>query len=117
MNTREIAKEYRLSKWAQVIKTCKESGKTIKDFCKDNGINENAFFYWQRKLRETACRGLTEPGDSKGIAPAGWVRLNPPNPQSADDGILIEINGCHITVKGNTDLELLKNVCSVLRSL
>jgi putative transposase len=117
MNIREVAKEYCLNQWAQISKARKESGRSVKDFCKDNGISRKAYFYWQRKLRAVACKGLTESNDSKGIVPAGWVKLNPPNPQSADDGILIEINGCHITVKGNTDLELLKNICSILRSL
>ena len=117
MNTREVAKEYRLNQWAQIIKARKESGRSVKDFCKDNGISRNAYFYWQRKLREVACKGLTESNDSEGIVPAGWVRLNPEKPQSVDESILIEINGCHITVKGNTYLELLKKVCSILRSL
>jgi putative transposase len=117
MNTQKIAKEYRLSQWAQIIQARKESGKSVKDFCEDAGVNRNAYFYWQRKLRETAYKNLKEAEESKDVVPGGWVRLSPVKPQYADDGILIEINGCHITVKGNTDLELLKNVCVMLRSL
>ena len=117
MDTHKIAKEYRLSQWAQIIQARNESGKSVKDFCKDSGVNKNAYFYWQRKLRETACKGLIGPDESKGIVPDGWVRLSSAKPQYADEGISIEINGCHIAVKGGTDLELLKNVCSVLRSL
>jgi putative transposase len=55
--------------------------------------------------------------ETKEVVASGWVRLRPAKPQYADGGILIEINDCQITVKSNTDLELLKNVCSVLRSL
>jgi putative transposase len=117
MDTRKVAKEYRLSQWAQIIQARIESGKSIKDFCEEAGVNKNAYFYWQRKLREAACKGLTEANESKEIVPGGWVRLSPIKPQYADDGISIEINGCQITVKGNTDLKLLKNVCGVLRSL
>jgi len=117
MNTQKIAKEYRLSQWAQIIQACKESGKSIKDFCEDTGVNKSAYFYWQHKLREAACKGLAEAEESKEIVPGGWVRLSPVKPQYAESSILIEINGCHITVNGDTDLELLKNVCSVLRSL
>jgi putative transposase len=118
MDTQKITKEYRLSQWAQIIQARNESGKSVKDFCEDAGINKNSYFYWQRKLREAACNGLTGATDeSKEIVPDGWVRLSPVKPQYADDGISIEINGCHITVKGNTDLELLKSVCGVLRSL
>ena len=117
MDTQKITKEYRLSQWAQIIKARNESGKSIKEFCEDTGISKHAYFYWLRKLRQTACKDLTPAEESSVIVPNGWIRLNPAKPQCTDDGILIELNGCHITVKGNTDLELLKNVCSVLRSL
>lgn len=117
MDTRKATKEYRLSQWAQIIKAKNESGKSIKEFCEDTGISKHAYFYWLRRLRQTACKDLTPEEGSSVIVPDGWIRLNPTKPQCTDDGILIEVNGCHITVKGNTDLELLKNVCSVLRSL
>lgn len=81
------------------------------------GVNKNAYFYWQRKLREAACKDLTEADGSREIVAGGWVRLNLAKPEYGRDGITIEINGCHITVKGDTDLELLKGVCGVLRSL
>mgnify|MGYP001311844623 FL=1 len=117
MDTRKIATEYRLSQWAQIIQARKESGKSVKDFCEDTGISRHAYFYWQRKLREASCKDLVEAAETKEVVASGWVRLRPAEPQYADGGILIEINDCQITVKSDTDLELLKNVCSVLRSL
>lgn len=117
MNTRKIAKEYRLSQWAQIITARDESGKSIKKFCEDAGISRYAYFYWQRKLREKALSELTIAEESTKNIPDGWVKLNPEKPQYTNEGISIEINGCHITVKGNTDLKLLKDVCGVLKSL
>ena len=55
MNTREIAAEYRLSHWAQVMRERSESGLSIKAFCENAGFHENIYYYWQRKLRESAC--------------------------------------------------------------
>jgi putative transposase len=117
MDTRKVAKEYRLNQWAQIIKARNESGKSVKDFCEDAGVSRNAYFYWQRKLRKAACKDLTVADESAVIVANGWVKLNPVRPQYEDDGILIEINGCRITVKGDTDLGLLKSVCGALRSL
>lgn len=117
MDTRKIAKEYRLRQWTQIIQARMESGKSVKDFCEDSGVSKNAYYYWQRKLREAACKDLAEANDSKEIVPVGWIKLNSEKPHYADDSIMVEINNCHITVKCGTDLELLKNVCSVLRSL
>lgn len=60
MNTREIAEEYRLSHWEQVMRKRQESGLSIKAFCKKAGFHENVYYYWQRKLREAACEQMTE---------------------------------------------------------
>ena len=56
MNTSAIAKEYRLSHWAGIIRERTESGLSIRDYCKQAGFHENIYFYWQRKLREATCR-------------------------------------------------------------
>lgn len=118
MDTRKITKEYRLSQWTEIIQARNESGKSIKEFCENNGISKHAFFYWQRKLRQEACKELAVTDETINVVPNGWIKLNPSKkPQCSDGSILIELNGCHITVKGNTDLKLLKNVCSVLRTL
>lgn len=58
INTREIAQEYRLSHWAQVMRERTESGLSIKAYCKQIGICANTYFYWQRRLREAACEKL-----------------------------------------------------------
>jgi len=58
MNTRDIAAEYRLAHWAGIMREREESGLSIKAFCEKAGFHENRYFYWQKKLRETACEGL-----------------------------------------------------------
>ena len=54
INTREIAEEYRLTHWAQVMQERSQSGLTIKAFCRQIGICTNTYFYWQRRLRQAA---------------------------------------------------------------
>ena len=46
--------EYRLREWAQIHRRCQESGLSNRAFCRQNGIAEKTFYYWLRKLRETA---------------------------------------------------------------
>jgi hypothetical protein len=59
MDTRKIASEYRLAQWGQMIQARVQSGQSIKEFCASVGVSRNAYFYWQRKLREAACAELT----------------------------------------------------------
>ena len=58
INTREVAEEYRMSHWAQIMRERIESGLSIKAFCRQMGICGNTYFYWQRKLRKAACEAL-----------------------------------------------------------
>lgn len=119
MDTQKVATEYRLSQWVQVIQAQQESGQNIKDFCLAAGISRNAYFYWQRKLRKMACTELAKTEEPKNIVPNGWVQLAPPQPQSQQTKatLNIEINGCRVTAEADTDPELLKKVCRVLRSI
>ena len=54
MSVSSTTKEYRLSKWFPIVKTCRESGMTVKAWCEQHDVNEKQFYYWQRQLREAA---------------------------------------------------------------
>jgi hypothetical protein len=45
------------------------------------------------------------------------MQLTPKQAQHAKETLDIAINGCHVTVNAETDPELLKKVCRVLRLL
>lgn len=54
MKTRQITAEYREAHWAQIMQERRESGQSIRAYCKGAEIHENVYYYWQRKLREAA---------------------------------------------------------------
>jgi putative transposase len=112
INTREIAAEYRLEHWAGVIRERSESGLTIKAFCESAGLHPNSYFYWQRKLREAACR---EPAGALPL-PSGWTAAVP-SQMCAPMTLPIEIGKCRVIADQNTDEGLLAKVCRVLASL
>lgn len=117
MDTRIVAAEYRMAQWAQTIKTRIERGQSIKDFCRVEGISKNAYFYWQKKLREAACTEHMTKGETKAVVPGGWARVTAVPMSQATDALTVEINGCHVTVTASTDPGLLKKVCMALRTL
>ncbi|MDD4121717.1 MAG: IS66 family insertion sequence element accessory protein TnpB [Eubacteriales bacterium] len=117
MDTQKVAAEYRMSQWVQIIQARADSGQSIKDFCQTTGISRNAYFYWQKKLRKSACAELAEKDEPRSISPGGWVQLASGPMQQTAEALKIEINGCHITVTTETDHSLLTKVCHTLRSL
>jgi putative transposase len=116
MDTQKATAEFRMSQWAKIIQARLDSGQSIKEFCRTNGISRNAYFYWQKKLREKACTAI-EAEETRSIVPGGWMHLAPKRECTAKEALGIEINGCNITVNAGTDFELLKEVCRVLMSL
>jgi len=110
MNSRAVAIEYRLSQWAQTMQERVANGESIDEFCLRRGISRNKYFYWQKKLRETACQQLEtlrqESGQAGFSVPSfaevkleqSPTRLCLPEPDGKkQDQICIETGGVRIT--------------------
>jgi len=107
MNTRAIAVEYRLSHWSQIIQERSNSGLSVRAYCENAGINENAYYYWLKKLREAAIEGISpNQSDQQPTSPAQPVFAElklPPRPTlmspatSHQDQICIETAGMRLT--------------------
>lgn len=44
--------QVRLAHWAEIMRVRKESGQTVRAWCRENGVVEKTYYYWQRKLRK-----------------------------------------------------------------
>ncbi|MCL2578162.1 MAG: IS66 family insertion sequence element accessory protein TnpB [Defluviitaleaceae bacterium] len=129
MNTREIASEYRKAQWTQIIQERVASGESISKYCDSRGIRRNRYFYWQRKLRELACKELLSevkmnPNDGgrstsgTSLAP-GWALCEQSESEIEADtsSVIVEIGKFRIIVGVSTGYEHLEKVCRVLVSL
>ena len=119
MDTRKTAAEYRLSQWTQVIQIRKSTGQSVKDFCTSEGISKSTYLYWQRKLREAACTefSMQEAISSSSLIPKGWAGIETKKSTCAEAELTIDIKGCRIIVKDDTDLDQLAKVCRLLKAL
>ncbi len=127
MKTREIAKAYRLSQWSQALQERLSTGESIKAFCQSRGISRNTYFYWQRKLRETACSKLStqQEAEEKSLIPNGWTVCTPKETAvaleektiAASNSVTVEIGKCRVEVTVGTDSGLLAKACRILASL
>jgi putative transposase len=114
MNTREIATEYRKSQWAQALREMKENGESVKSFCARKGVSKNTYFYWQRKLRESACLELQAVVGENVLAPSGWAVCEEPKVDTGRGTITIEIGNSRIVARADVSAEHLEKVCRVL---
>ena len=127
INTREVAAEYRLSYWAQIVQKRTRSGSSIRAYCKQIGISENTYFYWQRRLRKAACEQLVKfESEQKSITQPCFVEIaiaekpeltvlgTPSAPASPTSHLHIKAAGVEITAESTYPPERL---AALLREL
>ena len=94
--------EYRAQTWAMLIRECKASGMTNKEFCEQRGVSEKSFYYWQKKLRT----------DLLEAALPQLVTLDPaPTPVEL---LQISFRGAELKLPAGVDIEA---VAALLRSI
>jgi hypothetical protein len=103
MNTKEATAEYRLHHWSRIIKEQRESGLNIREFCANTEIPEWQYYYWQKRLRETACKEFSKLQTTTELQTSHKfteVRLFEPPTVTANAGqhhVSVEISGVRLT--------------------
>lgn len=64
----KITHQMRLQQWSKIISECLASGQNKTAWCKQNGISDKKFFYWQKILRREAY-ALAETSNDKTLIP------------------------------------------------
>ena len=117
MNTREIAVEFRLAHWAQIMQERVASGMSIKAYCKTNGIGANTYFYWQKKLRAAAAQQLAAAAqpERQALVPSGWTAVTEDiaTPEQ-ESSLTLRVGGVEVQVRQGFDEALLASVCRAL---
>ena len=129
VNTREVAAEYRLTHWAQIVKERTKSGSSIRAYCTQIGICENTYFYWQRRLRNAACEQLSKfESQQKSAMQPGFVEIEvaelpvpvlpaPTAPASQPSQLHIKAVGVEITADSTYPPEQLATLLRELQQL
>ena len=103
----QIKRNSSLAEWAEMVRTCKNSGLTVKAWCKEQGLNEKTYYYRQKQL----CNALPE---KAGNAIQFAEIRQPVIDGTPEDGIHIRIGTADISVHSNADLDLLREVLRIV---
>lgn len=119
MNTREVAKQYRLNKWTEIVRECRSSGQTISAWCADHDINPKSYYYWLRKVREAACEALPSVGSQANpIVPVN-IPASTASTASADkevlSDILIHFGSVTLEIRNQASATLIENTLRALQ--
>ncbi len=58
VNVTDLKTQMHMREWAKLIEACQDSGLSIKQWCLQNNLPESQYYYYLKKLRLEACKGL-----------------------------------------------------------
>ncbi len=90
-----------MDEWRQRIIDCQSSGKSIKVWCRENGVATSSYYHYLRKIRESV------------LEENQLVSIEKP---TISEGIRIESAGITVTLPDTVSAEQLTAILSALKS-
>lgn len=101
-----VKKEIKLRQWTEMVKCRKESGMTVSEWCKENGINLKTYYYRLKRVRQAVC-GEIEHHDI--------VPVEPVCECDEDKRIRLMVDDIIVDVPDSFNAETLKRLLGVLK--
>jgi hypothetical protein len=103
------------SKWRHTLARHRDSGLTVREFCRVEGVKESGFHYWKRELKR---RGEERPSSARRVKTT-WKARPSLVPVTLRDGWLVPVeislaSGRIVRVSSGCDEPLLRMVIGVL---
>lgn len=97
----------KLALWAERVKACRSSGRTVKDWCKESGIREQTYYRWQKRLFEMA-RQQQE---------GRFAEITPERVEHVDGiAVTVRVAGAEVDIRSGADAATVETVLRVLKS-
>ncbi len=97
----------KLAQWAERISECRNSGLSVKTWCKGNGICEQTYYRWQKRLFELAK--VQQAVQFAEVTPAQPVR-------SGNVAVTVRVAGAEADVYSGADAAAVETVLRILKS-
>lgn len=117
MNIREYNESIHLSEWTKMVGECRNSGKTVKAWCSENGISAKTYYYRQKKVCSAMrnMRGSAALPAKRSDSEVGFVEMAPGLRQMAGGtAIRIWLGNAEVHVHNGAEAETVE---AALRAL
>jgi len=96
----------KLALWAGRISDCRNSGQNVKTWCRENGICEQTYYKWQRKLFEMA----------KTQQEVQFAEVTPSAARLGNVAVTVRIAGAEADICNGADVATVETVLRILKS-
>ena len=97
----------KLALWAGRISECRNSGQNVKTWCRENGICEQTYYKWQRRVFE-----MTQAQQEVSFAEVTPVRTV----RSGNVAVTVRIAGAEADIHSGADAATVETVLRILKS-
>ena len=97
----------KLALWAGRISECRNSGMAVKTWCQENGVCEQTYYKWQRRLFEMAQ--AQQKVQFAEVTPAQPVRCG-------NVAVTVRISGAEADIHSGADAATVETVLRILKS-
>ena len=105
MNVQYINNDFKTKQWMQRIKECRESGLSVRKWCRQNNLCEQTYYNWLKKLRTLAVESGALPAQT-------FVSLDQVDQEK--ENIIITRGSIRIEFPSDTDIETITRMIGAL---
>ena len=99
----------RLALWAERISACRSSGQKVNAWCKANGICEQTYYKWQKRLFEIAQ--VEQEAQFVEVTPVQMLSVSP-----GGVAVTIRISGMEAEIHNGANAATVETVLRILKS-
>ena len=96
----------KLALWAGKISECRSSGLSVKTWCKENGVCEQTYYKWQRRLFDMA----------QAQQEVRFAEATPPVVHCGNVAVTVRIAGAEADIHTGADAAAVETVLRILKS-
>ena len=96
----------RLRLWTERVTACRSSGKSVRQWCQENGVAEKTYYYWQRRIYEL----------TKAKAEPVFAEVVTPQTQRTEIAAVIHSGSVSVEIRNGADSATVRAILSALSS-